>query len=136
MKSLSLSEAQALLPDDKTALLEFAVAEDKTLLFALTKAAATPDLKVFSLPIKSKDLTARAQKFRQTLADPKLDLGFKKEAAALYDLLLKSAQTLLKGKTSLVIVPDGPLWEMSFQALVLRRFQMPLLTELGNIVPG
>ena len=119
VKPLSMSEAQSLLPDDKTALLEFAVTEDKTLLFVLTKVAnassTTPDLKVFSIPIKAKDLTDRAEKFRRVLAGK--DIGFKKEATALYDLLLKPAQAALQGKSSLIIAPDGPLWELPFQAL-------------------
>ena len=116
---LSLDDAGTLLPDARTALLEFAVSEEKTLLFVLSKAgkAATPDLQVFSLPIKAKDLADRTRKFRQTLANPGRDVGFKAEATALHDLLLKPARAQLKGKTSLVIVPDGPLWELPFQAL-------------------
>jgi CHAT domain-containing protein/lipopolysaccharide biosynthesis regulator YciM len=125
VQPLTLQEANELLPDDKTVLLEFAAAEDKTFLFVLTKSAEapqdTPDLKVFSIPIKTKDLGVRAQKFRQMLANPKQDLGFKQEAAALYDLLLKPAQARLQGKTSLVIVPDGTLWELPFQALLTNR---------------
>lgn len=116
---LSLGDAATLLGGADAALLEFAVGEERTLLFVLTKraSASTPDLQVFSLPIKAKDLGERARKFRQTLANPKLDLGFKQESAALYDLLLKPAQAQLKGKISLVIVPDGALWELPFQAL-------------------
>ena len=118
LTALSLEEVNALLPDDKTALLEFAVAEDKMLLFVLTKAAAqtTPDLKIFTIPLKAKDLAGRAQQFRAALASR--DLSFKQEAAVLYDLLLKPAQAQLKGKSSLVIVPDGALWELPFQALL------------------
>ncbi|MGH9837206.1 MAG: CHAT domain-containing protein [Blastocatellia bacterium] len=120
IQPLTLQETNALLYDNKIAILEFAADEDKTLLFVLTKAAepaqTKSDLKVFSLPIKAKDLTTRAQKFRESLA--KQDLGFKKEAAAFYDLLLKPAQAQLQGKTSLVIVPDGALWELPFQALM------------------
>jgi CHAT domain-containing protein/ketosteroid isomerase-like protein len=120
VKPLSLPEAGALLPDDKTALLEYAVAGDKTLLFILTKAAyaasITPDLKVYSIPIKAKDLAGRTEKFRRMLAGK--DIGFKKEAKAFYELLLKPAQSTLRGKSSLIIAPDGPLWELPFQALV------------------
>jgi len=122
---LTLREANELLPDYKTTLLEFAAAEDKTLLFVLTKSAeapqGTPDLKVYSIPIRTKELSGRVQKFRQMLANPKQDLGFKQEAAALYDLLLKPAQAQLQGKTSFVIVPDSTLWELPFQALLTNR---------------
>jgi CHAT domain-containing protein len=36
----------------------------------------------------------------------------------LYDLLLKPAQAQLRGKTALVIAPDGALWELPFQSLL------------------
>ena len=45
------------------------------------------------------------------------DLGFRASATKLFDLLLKPAQTQLKGKTKLIIVPDDKLWELPFQAL-------------------
>ncbi|MGH9837208.1 MAG: CHAT domain-containing tetratricopeptide repeat protein [Blastocatellia bacterium] len=119
-RPLTLPETVALLPDDKTALLEFAVAEDKSFLFVLTSnpagVPAAPNLKVFALPLKSQDLAARVEKFRTMMQ--KEDLDFKTEAKALYDLLLKPARAQLQGKTSLVIVPDGPLWELPFQTLV------------------
>jgi len=82
----------------------------------LTKVSVgAPELKVFTIPIKAKTLAARTQKFRDLLAQH--DLGFKQEAAALYNLLLKPAESQLQGKTTLVIVPDGALWELPFQAL-------------------
>src|SRR5262245_44705257 len=43
--------------------------------------------------------------------------GFRQPARELYDLLLKPAAAQLEGRTSLVIVPDGALWELPFQAL-------------------
>jgi CHAT domain-containing protein len=39
----------------------------------------------------------------------------------LYDSLLKPAQAQLRLKTALVIVPDGVLWELPFQALMSAR---------------
>jgi len=33
-------------------------------------------------------------------------------------VLLKPAQLQLRGKTNVVIAPDGNLWDLSFQALV------------------
>src|SRR5262249_19481 len=107
------------LPDAKSALLEFMVAEDKTYLLVMTKSGAGDqgpvDLKVYTVEIKSKDLTERTKDFRQMLATE--DNRFIKPAHELYDLLLKPAGEQLRGKTRLVIVPDGPLWELPFQAL-------------------
>ncbi len=111
---LRLEEASALLPDAKTALLEFVVAEEKTYLFVLTK-QTTAAVKVYPLEIKQKDLTDRVERFRQMIST--LDNRFSGPARELYDLLLKPAAEQLRGKTRLVIVPDGPLWELPFQAL-------------------
>lgn len=114
---LTLPEAASLAPDERTALLEFVVAEDKTTLFVLSKSSgASPDLRVFTIPIREKDLGARVANFRKNLAEG--NIAIRDEAVALYDLLLKPAQAVLKGKSSLVIVPDGPVWELPLQALM------------------
>jgi CHAT domain-containing protein/uncharacterized protein HemY len=111
---LRLAEAGALLPDANTALLEFVVADEKTYLFALTKSDAV-GVKVYPLEIKQKDLADRVARFRQMLSTS--DNRFSKPAHDLYDLLLKPAAAQLRGKTRLLIVPDGALWELPFQAL-------------------
>ncbi|MGH9832340.1 MAG: tetratricopeptide repeat protein [Blastocatellia bacterium] len=114
---LTLEQARDLLPDTRSALLEYVVTDERTYLFALTgNAAGTAiELKVYPLEIKRKELDDRAAKFRETLA--KGSPGFRQPARELYDLLLKPAVAQLQGKNSLVIVPDGALWELPFQAL-------------------
>jgi CHAT domain-containing protein/TPR repeat protein len=120
---LTLKESAALIPDAHTALLEFVVMEDKSYLFVLTKnqdaAHAAPDLQVYILNIKQKELADRTHRFRQRLAS--LDVSFADLAGSLYDCLLKPAQAQLRLKTALVIVPDGVLWELPFQALMSAR---------------
>jgi CHAT domain-containing protein/Tfp pilus assembly protein PilF len=115
---LTLEQARALLPDAQSALLEYVVTDDRAYLFALTvKAGGTSvELKVYPLEIKGKELGDRAAKFRETLAQG--GPGFRQPARELYDLLLKPAAAQLQGKTSLIIVPDGALWELPFQALL------------------
>jgi CHAT domain-containing protein/tetratricopeptide (TPR) repeat protein len=119
-KTITLEEAAALLPDARTALLEFVVAEDKTFLFVLTRnaphSAAPVALNVFTIEIRQKELAARVGQLRHLLAQR--DNGFNRLSTQLYELLIGSAQALLRGRTSLVIVPDGPLWELPFQALL------------------
>jgi len=117
-KPLTLEQMRDLLPDSQSALLEYVVTDEKTYLFAMTgNAAGTAlDLKVYPLEIKGKELGERAAKFRETLA--KGSPGFRQPAHELYDLLLKPAAAQLHSKTSLVIVPDGALWELPFQALL------------------
>src|SRR5262249_24904749 len=45
-------------------------------------------------------------------------ITFKLPSQELYRLLLKPAEKQLQGKTSLIISPDGPLWDLPFQVLV------------------
>ena len=46
-----------------------------------------------------------------------VDNRFARDARDLYDLLLAPAAADLRGASRLVIVPDGPLWELPFQVL-------------------
>jgi CHAT domain-containing protein/Flp pilus assembly protein TadD len=111
-------EAAALIADANSALVEYAVTDEATYLFALTKTTgkASVDLKVYKIPVKRKQLSSLVDGFRQTLATR--DPEFRKPARELYDLLLKPAAAHLQGKTSIVIVPDDRLWELPFQALM------------------
>jgi len=89
-----------------------------TYLFVVTKAQGKSgvEAQVFTLPVKQAELAKLTESFRGRLAGR--DLGFRASAHQLYDLLLKPAQALLCGKSSLVIVPDDRLWELPFQALL------------------
>lgn len=111
-------ELASLLPDASSALLEYVAADDATYLFAVTKAAGRPgaDVRVYTLPLKREELAKQAEAFRQQLAGR--DLGFRASASKLYELLLKPAEAQLRGKTNLVIAPDGALWDLPFQALL------------------
>lgn len=112
---ITLAETASLLTE-QTAWLEFAVGQDKTHLFVITKNNTTAELKTYSLPLKRKDLAERTEQFRRYLAEK--DLRHSQPARALYDSLLKPAAAQLQGKTRLIIVPEGPLWELPFQALM------------------
>src|SRR5207237_2652469 len=89
---------------------------DKSFLFLITKdASQKASLKAFVIDVKDKELGRRIEAYRVKLASG--DLDFQKESRELYDLLLKPASAQLAGKTNLIIVPDGPLWDLPFQAL-------------------
>lgn len=116
-RPLDAAGAAALLPDAHSAALEYAVTDEATYLFVLTRdGGGKPSLKVYTIPVKRADLYERAEAFRQLLAGR--GLGFREAASRLYDLLLKPAARDLEGKTSLVVVPDTGLWNLPFQALV------------------
>ncbi len=116
--SLTREQLASLVPDARTALLEFVVGEDASYLFLLTRGAGqrgAPSLKTYRLNIKAKELTERVADIRRRLSERNLD--FREPARRLYNLLLGPASHQLRGKTLLCIVPDGVLWELPFQAL-------------------
>src|SRR5581483_8118284 len=117
---ITAPELESLLPDAAGALLEYVVTDEETYLFAITKAAGKveAEVRVYTLPVKQTELAKQIEAFRQQLAGR--DLGFRASSAKLYDLLLKPAEAQLRGRTSLVIVPDDQLWDLPFQALLAR----------------
>ncbi len=117
---INAEELAALLPDPASALLEYVVTDEATYLFVVTKAQgqSAAETRVFTIPVKKAELAKQTEDFRQRLAGR--DLGFRASAHKLYDLLLKPAQALLRGKSSLVIAPDDKLWDLPFQALLTR----------------
>jgi CHAT domain-containing protein/Tfp pilus assembly protein PilF len=131
--------------DADSALLEFVVTEKKTYLFVLTQAEragqTSLDLKSYELGIGAKDLAERVEAFRRQIAGR--DINFRQHSRELYDLLLEPAASQIRGKRSLVIVPDSALWELPFQALqaddnsyLLEKYSVsyaPSLTVLGEM---
>ncbi len=117
---LTLAEANALLPDARTALLSYVVTADRVQLFVLTKAqTGEAQLRVFPLVVKRDELAKQVEQFRRLLAER--DARYGKLAGQLYAALLRPARAALPAQARLMIVPDGPLWELPFQALLDER---------------
>jgi CHAT domain-containing protein len=129
LTALKFEQLRPLLNDSRTALLEYVITEHDVYLFALTidepsrrigghrtrAAAAQTTLKVYPLSIKREALAQRVTALSQLLQ--KRDETFQPLARELYDLLVRPADNQLAGKTKLVIVPDGNLWRLPFEAL-------------------
>ena len=112
VKPVTLEEALQLTPGSDSAFVEFVVTDDTLYTFVSTGSAA----RVFSAPVSRKQLAAQVESFRRQLAER--NLGFRPSAVELYKLLLAPAARELQGKHHLVIIPDGVLWELPFQALI------------------
>ncbi|HEX5891117.1 MAG TPA: tetratricopeptide repeat protein [Pyrinomonadaceae bacterium] len=119
---LKLEDVSSLIPDTSTALLEYTITESNTYLFVLTldKTAARSrrteiNLKVYPLEIKRDELALRVRHFQQLLSS-RAD-NFHEQARELYELLVKPAEGQIGLKTKLVVVPDGVLWHLPFEAL-------------------
>jgi CHAT domain-containing protein/tetratricopeptide (TPR) repeat protein len=133
---IKTEELSDLLRDPSSALLEYVVADDQTYLFTITKAAGRAEVEthVYTIPIKRTELAKQTESFRAQLAGR--DLGFRAPARRLYDLLLKPAQDLLRGKSNLVIAPDDKLWELPFQALLGRDGRYVIERSAVSYVPS
>ena len=119
--TLDLAGVKDVLTDSSTAVLEYVVTGEKVYLFVITRSEAGADgnslaLKVYPIDISPKDLASRITKLREKISGNAL--GFREPSRELYDLLLKPAQTQLAEKTNVCVIPDGPLWELPFQALI------------------
>jgi CHAT domain-containing protein/Tfp pilus assembly protein PilF len=106
----SLVEAAAMV-DARTALLSYFVTPEATYLFAVSSSGP----RAYRIAVTQEELRARTSRFREQLAAR--DLEAAAAGRALYQLLVAPAASHLRGTTNLVIVPDGSLWELPFQAL-------------------
>ena len=106
----------SLLPDDRTAFLEYIVAREQIYLFVLTKGqGGVPDLKAYVINAGAEKIAELAGRFRQMMAE-RLPVSAPL-CRELYDLLIKPAELQLQGKGTICIIPDGVLWEVPFQAI-------------------
>jgi CHAT domain-containing protein len=119
---LALNETVSLLTNEKTALLEYVVTQERVYLFAITRSEIAKDgrsgvaLKVYPINLKPEELKERINELREKIAGNAL--GFREPSRGLYDLLVKPAEAQLTGKEIVCLIPDGSLWELPFQALL------------------
>ncbi len=117
-KPLPIKDTQALLGSDE-ALTLWIGSDEKTELFVLTRESAD----WHTLPITAEQLTQKVAAFRRGLnvdaagaaANEQFDLVL---ANALYRELLGPAESVLKRKPNLLVVPTGALTALPFQLLV------------------
>jgi len=107
--TLTSNELRSLLTNN-SALIEYAVTEDQIFLFVVTTGVPGSQVKVYPLSESRAEIAQKIAGFRQSVDNPVT-------ARELYDILLRPAETQIAGKTKLIIVPDGPLWDVPFEAL-------------------
>lgn len=112
---LTLAEAEKLLPDARTAILQYVVAENESYVFVIARDAGKLAVTVHPLGLRSGKLATETENFRQQVASR--DMLFNASARRLYELLIQPVKNQLRGIDKLIIVPDGPLWDLPFQAL-------------------
>lgn len=115
---LDLEGARAAL-DPQTALVSYAVTPRQTLLFVVWPKGSPRAISVFAIPVTEAALREKVRSFREaigarTFASQTLAA---QKGRALYDLLLRPAESALIPAKRLLIVPDGPLDGLPFAAL-------------------
>ncbi len=113
--AVPVPDLSPLLEGGKHVLLKFVVAHDRAFLFVVHEKAGTPALDTITLGLSRAELAQRSSGFRTLLAERALD--WQEPARALYTALMEKAEPFFAGATSLTVIPDGPLWELPFQAL-------------------
>ncbi|MEO5617324.1 MAG: CHAT domain-containing protein, partial [Candidatus Eisenbacteria bacterium] len=107
---------RALLPDDRTALLEYSLGDSSSSLWVVTRRS----WKHFTLPPRAA-LQARAEVLRRSLGDPRRaeSRGARSAARALHRLLIEPAMPGLRKTERLIVSPDGALALIPFEALLV-----------------
>jgi CHAT domain-containing protein/Tfp pilus assembly protein PilF len=106
------ADARRLAAQTHALVLDYAVTARVTYLFVL---APSGNIRVIPIRVTAGHLKALAAEFHRQLASQ--DLAFSTLAQQLYQLLLAPVETELNEKTGLIVLPDGPLWDVPFQAL-------------------
>lgn len=109
-------DVAAALPDPGAALLEYAITDEGAHLFVITRSPAGAGVRHYPLKLDKAALARDIDAFRDQIGSR--DLGYRRLASSLYARLVEPARAQLRGKTTLVFVPDGILWQLPFQALV------------------
>jgi len=127
-------DIRAMLPDSRAAFIQFAVTNEKSFVYVISRPRDTTEVRVFPIDITRGELEKRIKSFRALLQSA--DLGYRVEARKLYNLLLSKAGAELAGKNAVVIVPDSILWDVPFQALVAPNGKFLIETHAVSYAPS
>ncbi|MBI2833357.1 MAG: CHAT domain-containing protein, partial [Acidobacteria bacterium] len=117
VRRFNIRETTTLVGDASTAVLEYVVTDTRAYVFVLTRTDAQSAVRMAAVRLDSRreDLAPLVDRFHHQLAAR--DLAFADTARRLYDLLIAPVSHHLIGRSALIIVPDGPLWNIPFRAL-------------------
>jgi len=102
-----------------TAVITFVFDSEGPWVYLIRRTGADVTVTTRKLSIGTAALTSKAEAFTAQVASR--DLGFAGTARALYADLIGPIDELLTGTTDIVLIPDGPLWSVPFQALITSR---------------
>jgi len=109
---LSLGEMQRLVRSAGAVILDYVVTPRATHLFVLPPGGSPRE---FTISIDAASLGRKTAELRREMASH--ELGFADMSREMYRLLLAPAAKLLRRHSGWIVVPDGALWDVPFQAL-------------------
>ncbi|MFQ6093694.1 MAG: CHAT domain-containing protein, partial [bacterium] len=117
----SLEEIQReVLPDGDTVLLEYLLGEARSYLWIVSKTG----LEVLSLPPRE-EIERGVKRVLSIISQPPTQRTFYDLSHRLYNMLVPPDETNLSGVRNLIIVPDGILFYLPFEALVQSKVRGP-----------
>lgn len=111
-------ELEALLPDDKTIVVEYLLGDDELLILTIAKSEEGPEVSATLASVDRRQLAELINEAMKpaVLAEP---AAWKKQVAAVAGSLVAPVASRLTGRDRCVIVPDDVLWKVPFEALPL-----------------
>jgi tetratricopeptide (TPR) repeat protein/CHAT domain-containing protein len=112
------AEAASVLGTSSAAILSFVVGETRTWVFTIARSPDSAEWsvqKAAAIDVKASDLAQQVRRFRDAIArkdDKAVDL-----ARDLHKRLVAPVGDVIATKTRLVVIPDGCLWSLPFEAL-------------------
>jgi len=116
---LTNAELNALLPDRRTAFVEYVLSDARLHIFVIRRGASGASIRVRTVAAEKSHIESQARRFGAALASG--NLRYAPQARALYDTLLAPIERDLHDVTAICIVPDGALWRVPFEALLSPR---------------
>ena len=116
-EAISIERAQEI-TDEQTAVLEYALANDQLIMFLITQNEV--HVEQFSLPNGqqlAKELTTWVTNFKDAILSNAPRSVLRSQSGKLYDALIKPFTPQLENYENLVVVPDGALAYLPFEAI-------------------
>jgi CHAT domain-containing protein/Tfp pilus assembly protein PilF len=102
-----------------TAIVTFVLDDRQAWTYVVTNSPTGPVVTTHALAMATLDITRLAEQFATQVSTR--DLAFAPNARKLYDVLFGKADAALAGMKHVIVIPDGPLWQVPFQALQTSR---------------
>lgn len=111
------AQMAALLPGTSAAFVEYVLSGRRLHIFVVRRDARGVRIRCRTVTASRARLAAAVHSVTAALAQR--DLGYGRPARKAYDLLLAPVQSELHGVTVAGIIPDGPLWRLPFESLLM-----------------